>query len=394
MAGIDRRDFLKLAGMAGVTAALATSGCGVAAAPAASPTASLSETPPEASSIRYPRPLHDGDVIGITAPSAGVGPELEPRLEFCVDSLRRLGYEPRLGRCLLSDRIVSAAAADRARELTDMLLDDTVAAVLPPWGGELLIDTFPYLDFARLAAATPKWIIGYSDLATFLLPYTILTGIATMHGSDLLEAPIKPTAPTLAWWGDIVKLPAGASFSQHAAGKYQAHDVDWAKTPTATSFDRTAPVAWKCLGHEDDPGYSVTARGRLIGGTLDVIGMLPGTTYGDLEAFARAYAPEGLLFYLDNCDFNPAQYCRMLHHLRLAGWFRHAKALLIGRTAAADLRDFTPRDALQDALGDLAVPVLYDMDIGHLPPQLILVNGAVAEVAFSAADKSLTQRLV
>ena len=109
MGGIDRRDFLRLAGMAGVAAALATSGCAVTAAPAAAPTAT-STSLPEQSSIRYPRPLRGGDAIGITAPSAGVGPELEPRLEFCVDSLRRLGYEPRLGDCLLSDRVVSAPA--------------------------------------------------------------------------------------------------------------------------------------------------------------------------------------------------------------------------------------------------------------------------------------------
>jgi muramoyltetrapeptide carboxypeptidase len=79
---------------------------------------------------------------------------------------------------------------------------------------------------------------------------------------------------------------------------------------------------------------------------------------------------------------------------KLAGWFRPAKALLIGRTAAEDLREFTPADALLDAVGDLAIPVIYDMDIGHLPPQLILVNGALATVTFSAAERSLTQRLV
>lgn len=104
---------------------------------------------------RSPRPLHDGDVIGITAPSAGVGPDLEPHLEFCVDSLRRLGQTPRLGRCLLSDRIFSAPAEDRALELTEMLLDDAVAAVLPPWSGELLIGTITYLGSARLGKATP-----------------------------------------------------------------------------------------------------------------------------------------------------------------------------------------------------------------------------------------------
>ena len=377
---IGRRDFLKAAALAGVTAMTGAAGC-------------ASDAWPSTSAIRYPRPLRKGDVIGITAPSAGVGPTLEPRLLFCLNSMRQLGYELRLGECLRSEAIVSAPAPDRARELTAMLQDDSIAAIIPPWGGELLIDLFPHLEFDKLAGYTPKWLIGYSDLATFMLPYTLLTGIACMHGSNLLESPIRPTAPSLAWWGDVARLPAGATFTQQAADLYQKSDVDWEKNPTATSFNRTEPVRWNCLGHENEPDYMVTASGRLIGGTLDVIGMLPGTPYGDLESFGKSYAPEGLLFYLDNCDFNPAQYCRMLHHLRLAGWFRQVKALLIGRTAAENLREFTPRDALLDALGDLPIPVIYDMDIGHLPPQLILVNGALATLTYSLTQRSLTQQL-
>jgi muramoyltetrapeptide carboxypeptidase len=39
-------------------------------------------------------------------------------------------------------------------------------------------------------------------------------------------------------------------------------------------------------------------------------------------------------------------------------------------------------DALESALGDLSIPVLYDVDIGHVPPQLSLVNGAMAKVRY------------
>jgi muramoyltetrapeptide carboxypeptidase len=381
---LPRREFLKLAGLAGAGVAL-----GASAAPAAA--AAGPDRAARRAAVRYPRPLRPGDTIGVTAPSAGIGPDLAPRLDFCLDFLRSLGYRVKIGDCLRGDLIVSAPARDRAEELTAMLLDDEVAAVLPPWGGELLIDILPHLDFARLAAAAPTWFVGYSDLATFMLPYTLLTGIATVHGSCLLEAPIEPPAPSLAWWGDVVRLTRGASFTQYAADLYQDHDVDWAATPRATSFERTAPVAWKVLGREDDARHRLTVRGRLIGGTLDVIGNLPAT--GWLDAFAASRAPEGLLLYLDNCDFNAAQYCRMLHHLRLAGWFRHVNAVLVGRTAAGDLREFTPRAALEDALGGLGVPVVYDMDIGHLPPQLVLVNGAPATLTVSAAERRLTQRL-
>ena len=384
MNGCDRRTFLQTTGLAGMAAALSlATGCGS--------TVTAEPSPP--AKVRYPRPLRKGDVIAITAPSAGVGQAIQPRLDFCIDFLRQLGYVPRLGKCLQGERIVSAPALDRAQELTEMLLDDSVAAVIPPWGGELLIDIFPYLDFRQLSQATPKWLIGYSDLATFMLPYTILTRIACMHGSNLLEAPIRPTAPTLAWWGDVAQLPAGSSFTQQAADLYQKDDVDWATHPYTTSFDRTEPVAWKCLGHESDRTSAVTVSGRLLGGTLDVIGMLPGTAYGDLEAFAHACAPEGLLLYFDNCDFNAAQYCRMLHHLRLAGWFDHANALLFGRTAGESVREFTPQNALQDALGGMSIPVFYDMDIGHLPPQLVLVNGAAATLTFGPSGNTLKQTL-
>jgi muramoyltetrapeptide carboxypeptidase len=96
---------------------------------------------------------------------------------------------------------------------------------------------------------------------------------------------------------------------------------------------------------------------------------------------------------LDNAGMNTAQYCRLLHHLKLAGWFRHANAVLIGRTAGAQLREFTARDALMDVLGDLEMPILYDLDIGHLPPQTMLVNGALATLKFSPVERSVVQTL-
>ena len=133
-------------------------------------------------SICYPYSLKPGDVVGVTAPSSGIAPDLEARLQFCVEAVRGFGFDVRLGECLRSDHIVSASAHARAAELTHMLLDNSISAVVPPWGGELLINILPLLDFELLAQAKPKWLVGYSDLSTLLMPYTMLTGIATMHG--------------------------------------------------------------------------------------------------------------------------------------------------------------------------------------------------------------------
>lgn len=367
--------------------ALLTIGALTALAPAAP---ALSAPTP----IRFPKALRPGDLIGITSPSAGVKQSLRPRMRFAYQNLRDLGYHYQEGRCLWGSGLRSAPARTRAQELQEMLLDDRIAAVLPPNGGELLIDILDHLDFPALAAAAPKWVLGYSDMSAFMLPYTLLTHNANLNGTNLWESPIDQTDPHLAYWNDVVQLGPGGAFGQSAATRYQPHDSDWVKHPHTRRFDRRLAVRWQCLGHENDPDYRIEVQGRLIGGTLDVIGPLCGSAYGDVQAFGASVAPAGLLVYLDSCDYTTAQYCRALHQLRMSGWFDHAAAVLIGRTGAQTIERFSQRDALRDALDGLSIPVVYDMDIGHLPPQLLLVNGARATLRFGPEKNALRQVLV
>jgi muramoyltetrapeptide carboxypeptidase LdcA involved in peptidoglycan recycling len=79
--------------------------------------------------------------------------------------------------------------------------------------------------------------------------------------------------------------------------------------------------------------------------------------------------------------------------LRLAGWFDHVVAVLVGRTRAPDSDGFTQRDAVADALGMLEVPIILDLEIGHVPPHLPLVNGATARVVVDGDIHEITQEL-
>ena len=54
---------------------------------------------------------------------------------------------------------------------------------------------------------------------------------------------------------------------------------------------------------------------------------------------------------------------------------------------------FSYVDALRTALDGIQCPVLFDLDIGHIAPQLSLVNGAKALVSFSDGAGSVVQRL-
>src|ERR1019366_3230199 len=89
--------------------------------------------------VRYPAPLEPGDVIGVTSPSSGVSEGMRPRLDFSLGYLRQRGYEVVVGNCMDGTGATSAPAVERAAELSAMLTDPQVRAVVPPWGGELAL---------------------------------------------------------------------------------------------------------------------------------------------------------------------------------------------------------------------------------------------------------------
>lgn len=340
--------------------------------------------------IRYPAPLRPGDRIGVTAPSAGVGDDLRPRLDFCLEHLRRRGYDVVVGACMGGQGVVSAPARERAAELTAMLTDPRIAAVVPPWGGELAVEILPYLDLTALRAADPTWLVGYSDLSTLLLPLTTTTGTATLHGQNLMDTPYRVPAPLLSWL-DVVTAPAGASITQGASTRHRAHGFDrWQDDPEITEFTLDTAGSWSLL----DPGVGdLQVSGRLLGGCIETVSILAGTPYGDLGAFAAEHAPQGLIVYLEAAEAGSLTVARDLWRLRLAGWFDHATAVLVGRTRAPDEGGFTQRDAVRSALGDLDVPVVLDVDCGHVPPHLALVNGAQTDLAVEGSVATLVQQL-
>ncbi len=345
--------------------------------------------------VRFPQALAAGGLIAVTAPSAGVAPRLHARLERTLDALRARGFGVIEGACLRESwKQVSGSAERRAAELMRFLLDPAVAAVMPPWGGELAIELLPLLDFDALAAAAPKWFTGYSDLSTLQLPLLARAGWASLHGPNLMELVEAQTDETTSAFWRVVGAPAGATIVQHSSGAFQRAPVgDWALDPDV-AFELGQVAECRRL---DDAVEPVSMRGRLVGGCLDTLAYTAGTAFGDVRAFARALpAGERLVVFLENAELPPPQVARALIGLKLHGWFDRVAGVLVGRSDAPDnapVQSLAYAEALKVALGDLGCPVLVDVDIGHRPPQWSLVQGALAEVDFVDGRVRLTQWL-
>ena len=335
--------------------------------------------------MRVPRPLRPGDRIGVTSPSSGVAPRMRGRLDAALATLRSRGYDVVVGDCMAADRVVSAPKEQRATELTAMLCDPAIRAVVPPWGGELAIDLLDRLDWAALAAAEPTWLVGFSDVSTVLLPVTTRLGWASLHGWNLMDTPYE--APDgLRHWLDVVE--SSAPFTQRSPGRYREGWDDYVGDPTVSRMSLDRAGSWTVVG-----GGGLDVSGRLVGGCIETVAHLAGTPYGDVPTFGREHADEGLLVYLEAAEHGSYDVCRALHGLRLAGWFEHANAILVGRTSAPDRDDMSQHDAVLDALGMLDVPIVLDIEVGHTQPFLPLVNGALGRVVVDGDRHEVTQTL-
>ncbi|MEO5732225.1 MAG: S66 peptidase family protein [Rubrivivax sp.] len=347
--------------------------------------------------ITYPEPLRPGARIAVTAPSSGVPARLQARLDLNLAHLRAQGFVVDEGVCLRDQqRGASAAAAARAAELMRLLLRDDIDAVFPPWGGELAIELLDRLDWPALARARPKWLIGFSDTSTLMLPITLRLGWATAHGPCLMD--LAPTQGDPLTTGALQALatPDGASVVQRQSARWQSVWGDFEREPEV-AFALTEPTAWRCLNRPPDAQVSMT--GHLIGGCLDTLVFLAGTPHGEVPGFVRQNADTtGTLLFLENSDQTAAGVARVLQRLRWAGWFNGLAGVLIGRSngpVATGSEALQDEDALADALSQMPCPVLFDVDIGHRPPQLMLMQGAVATVQWSAASGGqLTQRRI
>ena len=332
--------------------------------------------------IRYPAKTLK--TIGITAPSSGVGKEQHNLLEQAIARQQQDGFRIETGETAWTQELAkSAPAKKRAGEFMDMMNNPEIDIIFPPWGGELLIETLEYLDFTKMQ---PKWLLGYSDLSVLLLAITLKTGIATAHGTNIVDLRGEKSDETTGQWLSVLKTRAGETVTQSSSSHFQK---EWNHSdPSPVVFHLTEPTRWRTVSGADE-----TFSGRLLGGCIDVIRHLVGTPYGEVQAFRGEHIPgEQVVWYLENCEMSVVDLKRSLTGMKYAGWFENCAGILFGRSAANEpVEGYTVEKMYQDLSEDLDLPIAFDIDLGHVPPQIIFVNGAYAEIQVADGKGTVTQ---
>ena len=233
-------------------------------------------------------------------------------------------------------RYFSARDHDRVADLAQAWSDPSVDAVITlggGWGGARVLEAG--FRFPRWA----KWTLGFSDTSSLLLAQWAAGLPGAIHGSSS---------------GD---------------------ERQWQRTVDLLSGRPVAPLKGTALRAKASSAM-VRASGPLVVTNLTVATHLIGTPwFPDLR---------GAVLVLEDVGEAPYRIDRMLTQWRSAGLLQELAAIGCGRFSWAEddilPGDFSMEEVLEERLGDLGIPVLLNLPVGHGRPNMALPLGRQAEL--------------
>lgn len=308
-----------------------------------------------------PPRLHPGARVALLAPS---GPLLErDHLARGAELCRALGVEPVLmPNAGNAHGYLAGTDEERLADLNAALTDPAVDAVWCLRGGNGMNRIVDRVDFAAFAAS-PKVVIGYSDITVLLLALWTQTGVVTFHG------PMARFA-----------MP---EFSRKHFELVLTRDSAMGRLGRVrTRPDILVPGPGRIV-----PVVAGRATGRLVGGNLTLLQSLIGTRFfPDLR---------GAILFLEDIGEDLYRIDRMLGHLRLAGALDSLAGVAIGHFSRMRHATFEGALGLDEVLrtyfASRHIPVAHGFPIGHVPEQWTLPIGLMAELNADDGNLSLLE---
>lgn len=326
--------------------------------------------------MRYPEFLRENGTIGFVAPSFGCA--IEPyrtAFKHALDKFKGLGYQVELGpNCFMDVGIgISNNPQSCGDELNNFYCSNHNDILISCGGGELMCEVIPYLDFERMKQTKPKWYMGYSDNTNFTFLSATICDTAAIYGPCAAAFGMEPWHESLE---DAFELLKGQRSLFHNYAMWEKESLKDEEHPLVP-YHLTETT---CI--RNFPKGKIEMEGRLIGGCMDCLVTLLGTEFDRVNEFTKRYQEDGILWFLEACELNIMSIRRAIWQMKHAGWFEHVKGFLIGRPLCfgEEMFGIDQYRAVTDLLEEFGVPVIMDMDIGHLAPMMPMVCGATAHV--------------
>ncbi|MFO7574741.1 MAG: LD-carboxypeptidase [Bacteroidales bacterium] len=267
--------------------------------------------------------LTPGDRVAVVSPSGVVDPLA---VKSAVKVIESWGLQVTVGAsCLAVEGPFAGTDAQRILDLQQALDDKSVKAILCSRGGYGMSRIIDRVDFSAFVAS-PKWIVGYSDITVLNMWVGTLFGVASIHGEMLLN--------------------------------YNNPDNTERSITTVRDllFGKPAIYSWNGVAV-----HRKTATGILTGGNLAMLYSLAGT-------LAMPETDGKILFIEDIGEYYYAV-DRMLQSFRLGGILNNLSALLVGDFG--DMQDQripfgkSIKEIVTDVAGGFGYPIYFGFPSGH-----------------------------
>jgi muramoyltetrapeptide carboxypeptidase len=284
--------------------------------------------------------LKYGDTIGIIMPAS---PEEDLKIKQHILVLREMGFKVKEG-AHIYDKHGYLAGEDsvRAKDLTNMFLDEEVNAIMCYKGGYGTMRILPYIDY-NIIRKHPKIFIGYSDITTLLNSFYQKSGLVTFHGPMV-----------------------GSNLE----------DINTAESFFSALMLGTSPYNMNTPTEFKEKYYgNCSADGVIVGGNLSLICSLLGTPY-EIDT-------DNKILFIEEVGEAPYRIDRMLTQLVLSGKLQKCCGFILGQFTdcfAANTTSLTVDNILLEKILSLNKPTVTEFMSGHDYPKLTIPIGAKARI--------------
>ena len=301
--------------------------------------------------VLKPKPLSQGDRIGLIAPSSSFD---EERYERALENIKNAGFKVQEGKHLHGQKgYLAGPDKGRLEDIHHMFSNNRIKGIWCLRGGYGSTRLLPDIDY-KLVAQNPKVFIGYSDITALLNAFWVKTGLVGFHGpvagSEMPDYSARYLYP-LVTGEDTYPL-----YYNHSEENLQQGIEN-------SEFQLQTIRGGSCIG-------------RLTGGNLSLLAAMVGTPW--LDSFA------GKIVFFEDIGEVPYRIDRMLTQLLQATDLDKAAGIAIGVCLRCEKREgslsLTLNETLRDRLEKLNIPVVYGLSFGHIKEQFTLPMGMHAQM--------------
>ncbi|MBR4912824.1 MAG: LD-carboxypeptidase [Bacteroidales bacterium] len=297
-----------------------------------------------------PAYLKPGDKVALISPSYYCS--METALA-AVDTLRSWGYEPVIGPNVGKKFLEHYAGTveERLADLRWALNDPDIKAILCLRGGYSTLHLVEGLPLKELVAS-PKWLIGYSDITT-LLSMETCAGVMSIHGV------------------------MGCNIA-----KQYSVNVQQSCTLLRNLLQGQVP-RYELPAHKEN--ILGRAKGTLVGGNLATFAPL-------LCSQVNEIGQSDIILFVEEVEETHHNIDRLFNMLKMSGVLAHCKGIILGdfTDCKNDVGYESVEAMLRQYIEPYHIPLLCGFPAGHEKLNLPLVIGAPVTMEVRADSATLT----